>query len=146
MGPCAKSTYRPLADLVINSHCKRCAGPPLGPRPAEGGARTPQPSGQPLLPQEARTLRALDCCCSHLQLAVSCAQMGVAGLFFDNLGAVSTSVKLQNLERIGDMSIGALDASIMIHDVACRVDPVATIEGNFTPVALPWSRTRGSGT
>ena len=59
--------------------------------------------------------------------------MGVDGPFLPSLVDMTTSVKLQNLPRLGDKAICALDVSIMIHDVAGVVDPVATLDGNWVP-------------
>ena len=59
--------------------------------------------------------------------------MGVDGPFLPSLVDMTTSVKLQNLPRMGEMATCALDVSIMLHEVAGVVDPVATLDGNWVP-------------
>lgn len=42
-------------------------------------------------------------------------------------------MKLPTLSRIGEMATAALDASVMIHDVANVVDTMHLLDGNFVP-------------
>ena len=50
--------------------------------------------------------------------ALSHAQMGLPTGFYDSTSDVIEHVNLSRLPRTGDMSIGAIDASIMLHRVS----------------------------
>ena len=50
--------------------------------------------------------------------------MGLPGGFYDSTSDVIEHVTLSRLPRTGDMSIGAIDASIMLHRVSDVVDGV----------------------